>query len=196
MKDRLILEFSDVIPADKVKWIREVMNANKHLYTNKETAYGSNRQGSTIFLSCANNPPSVKEVDAYLLPIFSKLAENIGPIYRTPFMSADSGYEYHIYQVGEKCLEHADTEILLPAVRDSNAVSLIRYATAVIYLTDAETGGEIVFPDAGCSIKPKAGKAVVFPPYGAYAHYVNECVVPREVVVTWFVYNGINARYI
>ena len=41
------------------------------------------------------------------------------------------------------------------------------------------------------SRKTVKGKVVIFPPYGMYGHYVTPSSTPREVIVSWFVYQGI-----
>lgn len=197
-KDRLILEYAGAVPSDKVAWIKHVMANNSQL---NEIKIESNRQGATVYISDAKDNVDVQAVDVYLASVFSDVAAKVNGVYKPMFPSADSGYEYHRYDVGQQCLLHQDGEVILgraqrayeKGVIQDHTVSLVRYATAVLFLSDADEGGELVFPDADVSFKPKAGTIVVFPPYGAYAHYVTECVVPREVVVTWFVYTNVNA---
>jgi hypothetical protein len=53
-------------------------------------------------------------------------------------------------------------------------------------------GGELIFPEQNKSIKTEEGKLVIFPPYGMYGHYTTPSNEPREVIVAWFVYDGIN----
>jgi len=52
-------------------------------------------------------------------------------------------------------------------------------------------GGELVFPVQNKKIKTEVGKIVVFPPYGMYQHYTTPSDEPREVIVSWFVYNNL-----
>lgn len=196
--DRLILKYENEIPADRVFWIREIIANNKHL---NEIKIESNRQGETLYISNAKDNHEMVALDIYLSEVFSGIAAKINPIYKPMFSSADSGYEYHRYDVGQKCLLHQDGEVVLGraqrayerGVVKDHTISLVRYATAVLFLTNAEQGGELVFPDSNLSFRPQAGTALVFPPYSSYSHYVTECIVPREVIVTWFVYTNVNA---
>ena len=38
------------------------------------------------------------------------------------------------------------------------------------YLNDVETGGETNFPQLETSVRPQAGRLLVFPPYWMYQH--------------------------
>lgn len=109
-KDRLIIEYPDTIPANKVSWIKNVVAANEHL---KEIKITSNRQGYTLLISNEKDNLDLQAVDEYLAQVFSELAAKIEPIYKPIYPSADSGYEYHVYEIGEKCLLHFDGEITL-----------------------------------------------------------------------------------
>jgi len=45
--------------------------------------------------------------------------------------------------------------------------------TGVIFLNDDFTGGELVYPDQGCSFSPVIGSLVLAPASHDYPHYVN-----------------------
>lgn len=45
-----------------------------------------------------------------------------------------------------------------------------RYLVLLWYLNDVAEGGETVFPDLGVSIKPKAGRLLMFPPHWMFQH--------------------------
>ena len=45
-----------------------------------------------------------------------------------------------------------------------------RYLVMLWYLNDVAEGGETVFPDLGVSIKPKAGRLLMFPPHWMFQH--------------------------
>lgn len=45
-----------------------------------------------------------------------------------------------------------------------------RYLVLLWYLNDVAEGGETVFPDLGVSIKPKAGRLLMFPPNWMFQH--------------------------
>jgi hypothetical protein len=71
-------------------------------------------------------------------------------------------------------------------------VTLLRYASVILHLNTVREGGELVFPEQNVKIQTEEGKLVVFPPYGMYGHYTTPSNETREVIVSWFVYNGIN----
>jgi predicted 2-oxoglutarate/Fe(II)-dependent dioxygenase YbiX len=48
-----------------------------------------------------------------------------------------------------------------------------RDVTAIFYLSEGFTGGELVFPELGLSIKPRRGLLVAFPSDGGHMHQVN-----------------------
>ncbi len=45
-----------------------------------------------------------------------------------------------------------------------------RYLVMIWYLNDVETGGETNFPQLETSVRPQAGRLLVFPPYWMYQH--------------------------
>jgi prolyl 4-hydroxylase len=45
-----------------------------------------------------------------------------------------------------------------------------RYLVMLWYLNDVEVGGETRFPQLEFSVRPKAGRLIVFPPYWMYQH--------------------------
>ena len=103
-------------------------------------------------------------------------------------MSADSGYEYHIYDSQEICNYHGDGEF------DHNGSEIrIRYASVTLHLNTIKEGGELIFPNQNKKVKTEAGKIVIFPPYNMFGHYTTPSEEPREIIVTWFLYRGIKA---
>jgi hypothetical protein len=52
-----------------------------------------------------------------------------------------------------------------------------RYLVLLWYLNDVVEGGETRFPQLGLSVKPEAGRLLMFPPYWMYQH---EGVAPRS----------------
>jgi hypothetical protein len=179
----LILEFPNYLDANTVKEIRETIKP--FISSKKEVTY--NRDGNTVNISRA---PELKELDNKLHQIFTKVQSDvIQQRYKPQHGSADSGYEYHIYHPNEICHYHADGEISNPRQN----TCFLRYASVVLHLNTVHEGGELVFPEQNKSIKTEEGKLVVFPPYGMYGHYTTPSNQSREVIVTWFVYNGFNA---
>jgi predicted 2-oxoglutarate/Fe(II)-dependent dioxygenase YbiX len=176
----MIIELPGYIDLDTVAEIREAV---KPLLPKTKT-HVYNRDGYTVNIS---EQPSLKELDNKLAGIFRKLQDDVvAHRYKPQYASGDSGYEYHIYEPGDVCHIHCDGEI----TRRTNG-GLLRYASVVIHLSTLEDGGELVFPTQNTSVKTEAGKVVIFPPYGMFQHYTTPSTQPREVIVTWFVYNGI-----
>lgn len=62
-----------------------------------------------------------------------------------------------------------------------------RAISALLYLNDVEEGGETWFDKFGLSIKPEAGKLVLFPSNYAYSHQALPPVSgDKYIAVTWF----------
>jgi hypothetical protein len=148
-----------------------------------------NRDGKTVNIS---KTPELKQVDGYLLNLFRRVQENvIAQRYRLPTecISADSGYEYHLYGPNEVCHFHADTEF-----STNTQETHLRYASVTLHLNTVHEGGELVFPAQNKKVKTEEGKIVIFPPYGMFGHYTTPSEEPREVVVTWFIYANMVVR--
>ena len=178
----MILEFPNYLDSETTKEIRDAIKP--FISRKKETAY--NRDGNTVNIT---DIPELKKLDDKLHKIFVKAQKDIiQQRYKPQDASADSGYEYHLYNPNDICHYHADGEFSNP--QDNK--TLLRYASVVLHLNTVHEGGELVFPEQNKSIKTEEGKLVIFPPYGMYGHYTTPSNEPREVIVTWFVYNGIN----
>jgi prolyl 4-hydroxylase len=52
-----------------------------------------------------------------------------------------------------------------------------RYLVLLWYLNDVQEGGETRFPQLGISVRPQAGRLLIFPPYWMYQH---EGVPPKS----------------
>jgi protein associated with RNAse G/E len=178
----LILEFPNYLDSETTKQIRDAVKP--FISHKKETAY--NRDGSTVFIT---KIPELKDLDNKLHKIFTKAQESIIlNRYKPQALSADSGYEYHLYNPNDICHYHMDGEF-----HDASSnKTLLRYASVILHLNTVNKGGELIFPSQNKSIKTEEGKLVIFPPYGMYGHYTTPSNEPREVIVTWFVYDGIN----
>ena len=172
----MILEYKNYVSTETVEEIRQKVfpfleNAGR------ETAY--NRDGLTVNVT---ETQELHELDTKLSTIFSALSRDVvGNRFKPQFSSGDSGYEYHLYNPGDICHHHADGEV---------CKNLLRYATVILFLTDNDDG-ELVFTAQNTEIKPEKGKVVVFPPYGMFSHYSKPSTKPREIVMTWFVYNNL-----
>ena len=178
----MILEFPNYLDSETTKEIRDAVKP--FVSCKKEVAY--NRDGNTVNIT---EIPELKDLDNKLHEIFMKAQGSIiQHRYRPIFSSADSGYEYHLYNPNDICHYHSDGEL---ADTIGNK-TLLRYASVILHLNTVHDGGELIFPEQNKSIKTEEGKLVIFPPYGIYGHYTTPSNEPREVIVTWFVYDGIN----
>lgn len=178
----MILEFPNYLDLETTKEIKE--SVKPFISNKKETEY--NRDGNTVRIT---NNPKLKNLDDKLHEIFIKIQTDIiQNRYKPTFSSADSGYEYHLYNPKEICHFHSDGEFENPKKNKT----LLRYASVVLHLNTVHEGGELVFPSQNKSIKTEEGKLVIFPPYGMFGHYTTPSNETREVLVTWFVYNNVN----
>jgi hypothetical protein len=178
----LILEFPNYLDSEVTKEIKDAVKP--FISCKKETAY--NRDGNTVAITAI---PELKNLDNKLHEIFSKVQQNIiQQRYKPQFKSADSGYYYHLYNPKDICHYHADGEF--SNIKGNE--TLLRYASVILHLNTVHEGGKLIFPAQNKIITTEEGKLVIFPPYGMYGHYTTPSDEPREVIVSWFVYDGIN----
>lgn len=178
----MILEFPNYLDLETTKQIRDAVKP--FISHKKETTY--NRDGNTVYIT---NTPELKNLDNKLHKIFTKIQSDIiQQRYKPLGASADSGYEYHLYNPNDICHYHSDGELQNP----NDNKTLLRYASVILHLNTVHEGGELVFPAHNKSVKTEEGKLVIFPPYGMYGHYTTPSNESREVIVAWFVYDGIN----
>jgi predicted 2-oxoglutarate/Fe(II)-dependent dioxygenase YbiX len=181
----MIIELLNYIDA---KTIAEIRNSVKP-FLPKQKRGQFNRDGFTVNIT---ENKELTELDNKINDIFINLQKDILEYKYRPAIksSGSSDFEYHLYEAGDICRCHTDGEINLSSEKN---YSLIRYASVVIHLNTINEGGELVFPNQNIKVKTEAGKVVIFPPYGFYEHYTTPSNEDREVLVTWFVYNGVNA---
>jgi len=171
----MIYEFPNYIDLELIQEIKN--QSRKHIQLDKAGSY--NREGNTVDIT---NTPELKELDNKIHSLMESIQTELVQLrFKPQFDSADSGYEYHRYNVGEQCLHHADGEVMN---------GLLRYASVIIHLSTND--GETIFPQQNRKIKTEEGKVVIFPPYGGFGHYVSPSTTPREVLVSWFVYVGVS----
>lgn len=95
--------------------------------------------------------------------------------------SDDTGYELLRYGPGQKFGVHTD----VVAGREEG----FRILSAVCYLNDNYTGGELWFPRQQVKIRPEAGDVVLFPSNFCYPHSSIPVIEgTKYAVVTWFVF--------
>jgi hypothetical protein len=175
----MILEFDGFVGD---AFVSEINRSVAPYLTEGKTNIAYNRDGYTVPVSQIEG---LRDIDAKICSLFSEFQSNIlQHRYRPQFSSADTGYEYHLYKPKDICHFHADGEV---------AGHFLRYATAILFLTDNDDG-ELVFPSQNIEIKPQKGKLVVFPPTGVFSHYSKPAKEERIILMTWFVYNGITVK--
>lgn len=181
----MIIEIPNAVTKEECFFIRNAVAP--FAVNSKQTAY--NRDGKTVHIT---RTPELQSVDRFLVNLFAKIKEEVLKYrYRPPteLGSGDSGYEYHIYAPNEVLHFHADHEF-----SSNEEETLLRYASVALHLNTVSDGGELVFPAQNKSVKTEEGKIVIFPPYGMFGHYTTPSKEPREVIVTWFVYEHIIAK--
>lgn len=85
------------------------------------------------------------------------------------------GYQVLKYSGGQEYLAHYD-----------GGTDTGRCLTAICYLNDNYTGGEIEFPNFGIKIKPEPGMLILFPSNYAYQHIAHPVTEgTKYAIVTW-----------
>ena len=102
--------------------------------------------------------------------------------YKKSIMSIEPPQLLH-YNIGGKYEKHNDSEDL---INGKLARVCERDVTILIYLNDNYTGGELEFPDWGCTFRPKAGTLIAFPSYIEFTHRVHPVQSgERYTIVSW-----------
>jgi hypothetical protein len=176
----MIIELDNYVNAEDLAYIREQIEP-------RITGYGEpneyHRAGTTLTIAKISE---LTDLNSRLSNIFRNVKVRIRRDYRPSYSGmGDSGYEFHRYQPGDICKPHGDSEIVAGEPH-------LRYASVVLHLNTVETGGELIFPTQDIRVKTKAGKIVVFPPYGMFNHYTTPSEEVRDVIVTWFTYDGLS----
>jgi hypothetical protein len=70
-----------------------------------------------------------------------------------------------------------------------------RTLAVIVYLNDTEYGGETSFPLLKRSIKPKAGRVLVFPSYFTHMHYGRTSPSDKYVVISHIINDKITYKY-
>lgn len=175
----MIYEFPNYVDLELIQEIKN--QSRKHIDLNNKDVYPS-REGDTVKISFI---PELKELDNKLFNLMQKIQVELiqDRFFPQHHSSADMGYEYHRYNIGDKCAyHHADGEMMN---------GLLRYASVIVHLSTNDEGGELIFPQHNKKIKTEEGKVVVFPPYGGFGHHVTPSSTIREVLITWFCYDGV-----
>lgn len=116
-------------------------------------------------------------IDMMIFGLFSEAIQEYAAKFPKMTITSDQGYHALKYEVGEEYKAHVDA-----------GPSENRIVSGILYLNDDYEGGELVFPELGVTIKPKAGELVLFPSNYCYVHQSMPITKgTKHAVVTWFV---------
>jgi predicted 2-oxoglutarate/Fe(II)-dependent dioxygenase YbiX len=176
----MIIEVDDYLSSDIVEYLKQ--NIRPFVSTHGQpNSY--NRSGSTVEISKVDE---LLPVHNELQKIYQNIKLYVREFYKPSYSGmSDTGYEYHIYNPGDICKMHSDSELIA-------GVDELRYASVVLHLNTVDDGGELVFPAQDKTVKTRAGKLVIFPPYGMFSHYTTPSSQQREVIVSWLTYDGVH----
>lgn len=193
----MIVQYDDVIPADKCKEIIE-----KFEYDHRKSAgiTASDTEGHADGTSIKKSTdlwisqwPEWKEYDEYFFKVLSPhvkkyltyIKEKLGDVVQSKGDMVDSGYQVQRTNVGESYDWHADDDVSpildtivfpLRGYRDSGTVlSARRLFTYMWYLNDDFDGGNTQFRVGGnnndiLNVAPKTGKLICFPASWYFYH--------------------------
>ena len=129
--------------------INQVIDLEKHLNQIDQIHYI--RSGFTISED-ALSTYLTKHINAAIIKYLNMSKKDISGYI------ARSSYEISSWKLGKTMPPHIDTI----KYEDEDTHNPRPIINVLLYLTDDYDGGEIVFPDCGVSLKPKAGSVVVF----------------------------------
>lgn len=76
-----------------------------------------------------------------------------------------------------------------------NTMGYTRDLTVLLYLSSVEQGGELLFNEQGFTVKPEAGKVVIFPASITHPHLTLPCDEERYVAIVKWVRGGKRLRH-
>lgn len=182
----MITLLENAVPTNLTQQIRE--RCGVYLNTKPHNSFNRicNRVGKTVNVSTTPELAELdREISSFMQHFTIKFVEHV---LRPSYGVADTGYEFHRYAAGEHCLVHSDNDIIFTA--NSNS-TFLRFATVIMHLNTVNNGGETRFPNQNQSYKTVEGQILVFPPTGAYPHYVTPADDERDILMTWLVYDRI-----
>jgi predicted 2-oxoglutarate/Fe(II)-dependent dioxygenase YbiX len=175
----MIIELDNYLSVDTVEHIKQQIQP--HINTHGEVN-DYHRAGTTVSI---NRVEELAAVTGELSNIFRNIKLLVREHFKPSYSGmSDSGYEYHLYQPGDVCKLHSDSEIVA-------GVNELRYATVILHLNTVDEGGELVFPAQERTVKTKIGKVVIFPPYGMFSHYTTPSTQERSIIMSWLTYDGV-----
>ena len=169
MTDSLVSNFEDESESESVEWV-----VNRNVRHTQEVQLSS------------SITQKLRSIDD------ASIAAFISPFYRVKIRDTEPPHILH-YGVGGHYIPHVDAETLY---KDEIGLemwekTLDRDLSVVYFLNDDFTGGELVFPAFGLSIKAEAGMLVCFPSDHHYIHGVNPVTHGRRyTIVNWMRVEG------
>lgn len=163
---------------DECKKLISIYDINKHLSVRED--HNGTPNFSLLYIKDVNS-----EIDHLLRNRFYKIAtrykkEILSESIKLPPIDVNSlsPPKIKLYEKGgdDRFDMHVDVGSL---------VSSKRFIAFLLYLNDVDTGGETYFPCRE-SIKPKAGRCVVFPPFWMFAHQGNRTISHDKYIVSTY----------
>lgn len=175
---RYIKTFENAIPSDLCQELVASFEKDERVKADPQPEYSTRRY---LFLS--DKPEWGKRCMA-LAGLANGLVENYfdRPDHMCetrPAQWIDDGYVMACYDEGATCALHADGQC------SEEPYNGHRIATLLFFLNDVDEGGEIHFPMQEIKIKPKKGRAIIFPPGYMHPHEVLAPQQKRYIVQTW-----------
>jgi predicted 2-oxoglutarate/Fe(II)-dependent dioxygenase YbiX len=146
------------------------MKADKVLYV------GSNRTNFNLSISsyATEGSSAAQAINNQMYLLLLSAALPYAKKHNIPELHFE-GYEMIKYETGQEFKAHSD-----------GITASGRSVSAIVYLNDEYTGGELEFVNFGVKIKPKPGMLILFPsnyPYAHIAHPVKTGI--KYAIVTW-----------
>lgn len=115
-----------------------------------------------------------------IYPLVEDILDTIDPIGK--LVSCTIVY----YPVGSRNTTHSDNS-KISVVNNERVVERFNNweQTAILFLNDNFTGGDLIYPDQGCSITPTVGTMVIAPAGHEYTHYVTEVTSGDRFVLVY-----------
>ena len=173
-----IRQWDDGFSADLCTQIIARFEGDKRVQPDPQPAYSTRK-----FLNASQcpdwralNTPICRRANELTRAYFKQM----GPLKHATHQEwSDDGYVVSRYDVGDACIMHVDGQC---AVAPHNG---LRLATLLVYLNDVGDGGETWFPLQDLKIRPRQGRAVMFPVGYTHPHEVLKAKAPRYILQTW-----------
>lgn len=170
--------FDDVLSADFCTQVMRRFDADRRVNPDPQPAYSTRR-----YLNISECP-DWKTLQVHFASVASRLIESYFSVPKSMNAAryhewSDDGYIVCRYAPGDGVILHVDGQCALPPLNG------LRLCTLLFYLNDVDDGGETYFPLQDLKVKPKRGRAVVFPVGHTHPHQVLKAKSDRYIVQTW-----------